>query len=354
MPFLILTSLFYFLIVILIKGILSFPNEPIFYNTIKLSTRYQLRKFIRTASTVKVHDKIIGFYVQYLIFDGGFSSLSVNTLTIYHVGKSVVGEYINFDHDSENSIDGYFFIVFIDDDYDGIYDSGDVDPDGFNSDDEIGYKNVVHFYSWLSTFPNLKKLSLQNQILADDDLVRFSEAVKQPQKKYYFLEELPITSSQIRFKNGLSSICQICPSLRILKLNEIDINGGKNSFNFNTNSIIINAPLLALDELLTQNAFVNSIGYDTDMKSVHLHVNQSVNGNVFIIKSPEKIKDKKKKNKRHNKKKSNKKNKDNKYDNGNDDEEEEDSNTVFKINLHCKSIDDINCIYDHYFEELSL
>ncbi|CAO3640704.1 unnamed protein product [Cunninghamella echinulata] len=127
---------------------------------------------------------------------------------------------------------------------------------------------MTHFYlfEWLDAFPRLQSLKLSGVGLIDDkeqnpeqEELMEEDAENQWDHLNYKLKELVISSSSIFLMGGLSMICKVCPSLRVLKLAYVDFFGYLTpleqtpkqlpyTFLNRIYCIVIDAPHLRLDE----------------------------------------------------------------------------------------------------------
>ncbi|KAI9306484.1 hypothetical protein BJ944DRAFT_263491 [Cunninghamella echinulata] len=128
---------------------------------------------------------------------------------------------------------------------------------------------MTHFYlfEWLDAFPRLQSLTLSGVGLIDDkeqNAEQQEELMEEDEETQwdhlnYTLKELIISSSSIFLMGGLSMICKVCPSLRVLKLAYVDFFGYLTpleqtpkllpyTFLNRIYCIVIDAPHLILDE----------------------------------------------------------------------------------------------------------
>ncbi|CAO3640833.1 unnamed protein product [Cunninghamella echinulata] len=133
---------------------------------------------------------------------------------------------------------------------------------------------TFHFHDWLNMLPSLKKLRLEEADIVTAD--QHEKQVLHQQRYNSSLKELDLKSCKIMSKNGLTTICQSSPSLNILKLYNITIYNNNNTDTTTAvndkekdkddkegdhggddddHTIVIDAPLLALDEIYIRAIF---------------------------------------------------------------------------------------------------
>ncbi|KAI9304296.1 hypothetical protein BJ944DRAFT_267061 [Cunninghamella echinulata] len=157
--------------------------------------------------------------------------------------------------------------------------------------------DYFYFYDWLDAFPNLKKLSLKNLCVIGNENEKGN-------KKSYVLQELGLHQSNIRLKKNITEICQACPLLRFLELDDIgyvDVSTplslihrqpllDDDSFKPINELTLIDAPQLKLDRLYINNIQYGSFNPDIPLEpsiqqyaSLKLVVNEIGLNNTFHI-----------------------------------------------------------------------
>ncbi|CAO3643979.1 unnamed protein product [Cunninghamella echinulata] len=158
--------------------------------------------------------------------------------------------------------------------------------------------DYFYFYDWLDAFPNLKKLSLKSVCVIENE-----NGNGKNNKKSYLLQELGLHQSNIRLKNNITEICQACPLLSSLELEDIGyvdiltpLSSLHHQFLLDDVSFkpidelnLIDAPQLKLDKLFISNiqygSFNSNIPIEPSVQHepLKLTVNEIGLNNTFYI-----------------------------------------------------------------------